>query len=711
MRVGAQGASAARDARLAGGRDRARLGARRQRGRGARPAAAHPRRRRQHGQEPRGRLRVVAHARHATRPARMEARRQRHLPGGASSRGLDAARLGLGRAAQRTSPNSSNGRRACCARSAADASRSKPSWPARPAGHARKRPPSRPARPRAPRATRPPTAPPHAHGSANTSTLTSSPRCSRPAATRRRRLTRADSAASSSSLLGEHGLTERDSSFARGDVVRELAFALGSAPDSDDPARRSRLVPRARAGRPAGRAALHDPQPASRRTAHHASSRNDPRRAQLVLSPGPGGRSASRASRHERGFALSDEQRALVHGVTRRRRLGVARARRRRIRQDNHARRNRPGLRAAPASPSHGVAPTGAAARVMSEAGIPARTVERALLDREQALRAGIRPTPGIVLVDEAGTIGTRTLARLAQAVALRRRQARAGRRRRATPTRRQPARPTPTCSTSSGRCTRSRRRGASSRPTGEPDLAEARALARLRAGTLEGAAAYLNHKQQTGTSARSTATPRSPPPLPGTPSTSRQGADPARIALIARSHELRGLLNQRARDSMRDAGRLGPDVHGLARMHRSRSETSSSAAETTAVSAVTNGARGRITAITPTRAHARHDRPAQRLDPRGLRARGRARARLRHHRPSRPSSDLRRRHGRRPAPPPHPAVELHRALAQPHPNRAPPPHRSAPRAARRARTTARSASTTPTRSRALATCMTRDER
>lgn len=67
--------------------------------------------------------------------------------------------------------------------------------------------------------------------------------------------------------------------------------------------------------------------------------------------------------------------------------------------------------------PVAGVAPTGAAARVMTEAGAPARTVDRALLDREDAVRAGPRPTPGIVLVDEAGAIGTRTLARLAEAV------------------------------------------------------------------------------------------------------------------------------------------------------------------------------------------------------------------------------------------------------------------------------------------------------
>lgn len=41
-----------------------------------------------------------------------------------------------------------------------------------------------------------------------------------------------------------------------------------------------------------------------------------------------------------------------------------------------------------------GVATTGAAARVMSEAGIPARTVERALIDREQAPAQASVPRP-----------------------------------------------------------------------------------------------------------------------------------------------------------------------------------------------------------------------------------------------------------------------------------------------------------------------------
>ena len=36
-----------------------------------------------------------------------------------------------------------------------------------------------------------------------------------------------------SRLAGEHGLTERDSSFTRGDVVRELAWQLGTAPDAN----------------------------------------------------------------------------------------------------------------------------------------------------------------------------------------------------------------------------------------------------------------------------------------------------------------------------------------------------------------------------------------------------------------------------------------------------------------------------------------------
>ena len=407
----------ARDAWLAGGRDRARLGARRQRGCDARPAAPHPRRRREHGQEPRGRRRVVAHARHATRPARMEARRERDLPGGASARGLVAARLGVGRAAQRPRrAQAMADQRAARVQPATRADRSVPGRRRDRPGHAPKRPRSRRARPRARPATRPPTAPPRAHGSANTSTRASSPRCSRPDATRRRRWTRVDSAASSSGSLGEHGLTERDSSFTRGDVVRELAFALGSVPDTDALLVCSRLVPRARAGRALDerRFTTRGLQAAEQRITRLAQR---PRPAQLVLAPAQADVGIERTE-SERGFALSDEQRALVHGVTRRpgsvslvravagsgkttTLAAIARA-------YEHA-----GI------PVAGVAPTGAAARVMSEAGIPARTVERALLDREQALRAGIRPTPGIVLVDEAGTIGTRTLARLAEAVAL----------------------------------------------------------------------------------------------------------------------------------------------------------------------------------------------------------------------------------------------------------------------------------------------------
>ena len=233
--------------------------------------------------------------------------------------------------------------------------------------------------------------------------------------------------------------------------------------------------------------------------------------------------------------------------------------------------------------PVAGVAPTGAAARVMSEAGIPARTVERALLDREHAIRAGIRPTPGIVLVDEAGTIGTRTLARLAEAVALADAKlvlvgddaqlpaVAAGT---TYADLLEQARPVHTLQTPRRFVT----------PTGEPDLAEARALANLRAGTLEGAAAYLNHKQQTGTirtldraAALSAAADWHATHL-------AHGADPARIALIARSQELRSLLNQRARESMRNAGASDP-TSTASPARRSPSETSSSAAATTPAS------------------------------------------------------------------------------------------------------------------------------
>ena len=201
------------------------------------------------------------------------------------------------------------------------------------------------------RATRPPIAPPHAHDSANTSTRTSSPRCSRPATTRQRRLTRADSAASFSGLLGEHGLTERDSSFSRGDVVRELAFALGSAPDTDSLLAAADSFLALEQVVPLDERRFTTREPPSRRATHHPT-RATTRATRTRASTGPGGRRASSASRAERGFALSDEQRALVHGVTRRRGVGVARARGRRIRQDDHARRHRPRPTSRPASPS-----------------------------------------------------------------------------------------------------------------------------------------------------------------------------------------------------------------------------------------------------------------------------------------------------------------------------------------------------------------------
>ena len=149
--------------------------------------------------------------------------------------------------------------------------------------------------------------------------------------------------------------------------------------------------------------------------------------------------------------------------------------------------------------PVAGVAPTGAAARVMTEAGIPARTVDRALLDRQHALRAGIRPTPGIVLVDEAGAIGTRTLARLVEAVsAADAKLVLVGDDAQLPAVAAGAAYSDLVAHTRAVHSLETPRRFTTE--DGTPDLAEAHALASLRTGTLEGAAAYLHHKQETGT-------------------------------------------------------------------------------------------------------------------------------------------------------------------------------------------------------------------
>ena len=232
----------------------------------------------------------------------------------------------------------------------------------------------------------------------------------------------------------------------------------------------------------------------------------------------------------------------------------------------------------------------------MSDAGIPARTVERALLDREQALRAGIRPTPGIVLVDEAGTIGTRTLARLAEAVALADAKlvlvgddaqlppvpAGAGYANLLDHQRQVHSLETP-------------RRFLT--PTGEPDLAEAHALAGLRAGTLEGATAYLRHKHETGTLAALDRTTALEAAATWHAEQVASGVDPAQIALIARSNRLRALLNERARDSMRASGLLGPDIHGIAPVPLAVGDVVVCRRNDARLD-VTNGTRGRITNI-----------------------------------------------------------------------------------------------------------------
>jgi ATP-dependent exoDNAse (exonuclease V) alpha subunit len=247
--------------------------------------------------------------------------------------------------------------------------------------------------------------------------------------------------------------------------------------------------------------------------------------------------------------------------------------------------------------PVAGVAPTGAAARVMSEAGIPARTVERALLEREHAIRAGIRPTPGIVLVDEAGTIGTRTLARLAQAVALADAKlvlvgddaqlpaVAAGT---TYSDLLEQGKPVHTLETPRRFVTQ----------TGEPDLAEARALARLRAGTLDGAAAYLEHKHRTGSVEALDRRAALESAAAWHAEQVAAGVDPTRIALIARSNALRDLLNQRARASMRDSGLLGPDIAGIAQMPLAVGDVVVCRQDNPRLG-TTNGARGRITSIT----------------------------------------------------------------------------------------------------------------
>jgi conjugative relaxase-like TrwC/TraI family protein len=395
-------------------------------------------------------------------------------------------------------------------------------------------------------------------------------------------------------LVGVDGLTERESSFSRGDVVRELAFALGSAPDTDS------LLAAAGAF-----LALEDVVPLDERrfttrglqAAEQRITRlaGQPAPRSLILRPAQ----AQVGIEHvesDRGLALSDEQRALVHSVTGdRASVSLVRA---------VAGSGKTTTLAAIARayedagiPVAGVAPTGAAARVMSEAGIPARTVERALIDREQAIRAGIRPTPGIALVDEAGAIGTRTLARLAEAVALADAKLVLVGDDAQLPS-------VPAGAIYARLLDEERTVHSLETPrrfltaTGEPDLGEARALAMLRTGTLEGAAAYLEHKHATGTiealdrrAALETATAWHAARVSA-------GVDPTHIALIARSNHLRGLLNQRARASMRESGLLGPDINGVASVPLAVGDVVVCRQNDPRFGA-TNGARGRITSIT----------------------------------------------------------------------------------------------------------------
>jgi ATP-dependent exoDNAse (exonuclease V) alpha subunit len=134
---------------------------------------------------------------------------------------------------------------------------------------------------------------------------------------------------------------------------------------------------------------------------------------------------------------------------------------------------------------------------------------------------------------------------------------------------------------------------------TGEPDLAEARALAALRTGTLDGAAAYLQHKHATGTIEALDRRAALEAATAWHASQVSAGVDPTLIALIARSNHLRGVLNQRARASMRESGRLGPDINGIAPVPLAVGDVVVCRQNNPRLGA-TNGTRGRITRITP---------------------------------------------------------------------------------------------------------------
>src|SRR4029077_6348135 len=99
--------------------------------------------------------------------------------------------------------------------------------------------------------------------------------------------------------------------------------------------------------------------------------------------------------------------------------------------------------------------------------------------------------------------------------------------------------------------------------PDGTPDRAEAAALARLRAGTAEGAGAYLAHKAASGTLEVHTRHDALTAAGAWYAAQLANGTDAA-ITLIARDQNLRAYLNTRAREAMRDAGKLGNDIHTI---------------------------------------------------------------------------------------------------------------------------------------------------
>ena len=401
-------------------------------------------------------------------------------------------------------------------------------------------------------------------------------------------------------LVGEHGLTERESSFSRGDVVRELAFALGSAPDTDS------LLVAAGAFLALEEVVQLDERRFTTRGLQAAEQRitrlaERPAPRALVLATGPGG---DRHRAYRERARLRAQRRATRPRARRDRRpgFGVARARRRRIRQDDHARRHRPGLRARRhprrRSRTHRRRRTrhersrhprahrrARAPRPRARDYAPASAPRPASCSSTRPARSGRAPSPAsheavahadakLVLVGDdaqlpAVAAGT-TYANLLDAS--------------------QPGALAPDPATLRHADRRARpRRGTRARQPAHRHVRRRRRIPRPQA----------RRPARSDTLDRATAL--RPPPT-GTPHTCRTEPTPTRIALIARSQApTRRAQRAGPRRRCATAGRLGPDIHGLAPAPLAVGDVVVCRRNDRRL-AVTNGARGRITQITATR-------------------------------------------------------------------------------------------------------------